>query len=270
MRTGGTAAFTVGQYATGIPPSTLLAPRRAVAAAVAPASGSGGQNTDLALIMADGSGRGSAGLAFGAHAQPICFWAMAIWNKWMPLDELQSMVWEAKTKLTLAAFPWRHVHGPATATVAACARIEWELKDASAIVTDEGRKVELELDPPAVVKKEAIETVKRWRWRRIAATFPQMEIVGANVGGEMRPIWSKKQQEGWCPAEKKAAFKSNFSKRQWLQARLFAAKLADTRACNACVAKLCNENGNTWPIQEDQQFPPHILEAAPTGTGFHR
>lgn len=105
------------------------------------------------------------------------------------------------------------------------------------------------------------------------ATFPRMETAGINIGGEMGPFWAalntKKQQEGWGPREM-AAFKSNFSKGQWPQARLFAAKFSDTKACNACVAKLCRENGVTWPIPEGQQVPPEILEAASTGTIFHR
>lgn len=245
VRIGGTASFTYGQYATGVPPSTLQIQRRAVAAAVAPASGPGGQNVDLALIMADGSDRGRADPAFDAHTQPICFWAMAIWNDWMPVAELQTMIWEAKTKLTLAAFPWQHVKGPAAATVATCARLEWEVKDACTMVTDEGRKLELDLEPPAVIKREVIEAVKRWRWSRVTVAFPQMELAGANIGGEMRPVWAalnfRKHRENWGRG-KRRRLSQFFSNRQWPQARLFAAKFADTKLATPvwrnCAEKL--------------------------------
>ena len=80
-------------------------------AAAAPASGAGGQNVDLALIMADGSTNGRTDPAFPAHALPIGFWAMAVWNGWMPESDLHHMIWVAKNKLAAANFPWRLVYG---------------------------------------------------------------------------------------------------------------------------------------------------------------
>ena len=62
------------------------------------------------------------------------------------------------------------------------------MQDASTMVADEGKKLDLAEDPPAVVKREVDEAVKRWRWRRIIATFPSMQAVGANTGGEMFPF----------------------------------------------------------------------------------
>lgn len=51
--------------------STLLNQRRLVASAVAPASGGGGQDLDLTLILADGGPNGKSDLAFPAHEAPI-------------------------------------------------------------------------------------------------------------------------------------------------------------------------------------------------------
>jgi hypothetical protein len=59
-RTGGTAALVWGQGALGVPPTTLLQQRRAVAAAGNAGSGFGGQDLDLALILADGSASGKS------------------------------------------------------------------------------------------------------------------------------------------------------------------------------------------------------------------
>ena len=58
MRTGGGAALTYGQALTGVAPSTLLAQRRAAAAACAPAGGQRGQDLDLAFTLAEGSRKG--------------------------------------------------------------------------------------------------------------------------------------------------------------------------------------------------------------------
>ena len=70
-RTGGVAAITFGQTITGVAPATLRAQRRAVAHATAPASGTCGQDLDLALLIADGSATGKADPAFAAHSMPI-------------------------------------------------------------------------------------------------------------------------------------------------------------------------------------------------------
>jgi len=80
-RTGGLAAVVYGEFTSGLNPSLLHRQRRTMATAVAPSTGSGGQNVDYALMMADGSAAGVADPAFPAHEQPIGHWAMGVWNK---------------------------------------------------------------------------------------------------------------------------------------------------------------------------------------------
>ena len=53
LRTGGLSSMSYGQAITGVAPSTLLRQRRAAAAAAAPASGTSGQDIDMALIIAE-------------------------------------------------------------------------------------------------------------------------------------------------------------------------------------------------------------------------
>ena len=100
LRTGGVAGLTYRKFVYGVTPSLLLAQRRAVASAAAPASGSGGQNLDLALMLADGSPSGAVDPAFHAHAQPIGHWAQAVWNKWMPRRYLLRPAAAAKRRLS--------------------------------------------------------------------------------------------------------------------------------------------------------------------------
>ena len=76
-RTGGTAALTYGQATMGVSTFVFLAQRRAVAAAVAPANGGGGQALNLALILADASEKGRSDPAFFAHLEPVVTWANA-------------------------------------------------------------------------------------------------------------------------------------------------------------------------------------------------
>jgi hypothetical protein len=60
VRTGGVSALMHGLHTIGVSPSTLRSQRSAVAAAGAPVSGRGGQELNLALIIADGSPKGKA------------------------------------------------------------------------------------------------------------------------------------------------------------------------------------------------------------------
>ena len=71
LRTGGLAAVSYGQADTGVAPSIFLRQRRAAAAAAAPASGTCGQDLDLALLIADGGPKGRADPAYDAHLLPI-------------------------------------------------------------------------------------------------------------------------------------------------------------------------------------------------------
>ena len=88
MRTGAMKALTYGQGVTGVANTTLLAQRRAVAAAVAPAAGTRGQCLDMTLALADGKAKGRADPAFDAHIDPIGQWAQAVWHEWLPRKAL--------------------------------------------------------------------------------------------------------------------------------------------------------------------------------------
>lgn len=159
-----------------------------MASAGAPMSGAGGQNLGLALIMMDAGEGGRADPAFQAHVLPIGFWSMAVWNKWMPIEELNHTAWTARDAPAQAAHPWRLVYGPAAATVASCARLDWHVVDGATIKTDVGETMDLTVGPPAAVKRKVHDAVKRWRWERVEATVPKMRIEGAS-GAQMRPVW---------------------------------------------------------------------------------
>ena len=71
MRTGSKSGFVYGQSIMGVLDHLLRDQRRAVVAAAAPESGSGGQQLYLALVIADGGPRGSADPASDAHVLPL-------------------------------------------------------------------------------------------------------------------------------------------------------------------------------------------------------
>ena len=55
----------------------------------APATGTCGQDLDIALMIADGPS-GKADPAYEAHLQPIGMWAKAIWEEWFTGSMLQN------------------------------------------------------------------------------------------------------------------------------------------------------------------------------------
>ena len=73
----------------------MLRDMRRVAAAIScPATGTGGQNLDAALIVADGGPSGCADPAFDAHLLPIGEWAASVWNERLPLESLHMSILE--------------------------------------------------------------------------------------------------------------------------------------------------------------------------------
>ena len=74
----------VNKAIMGVPCGLLRAERQTAAAASAPGAGTGGQNLDLAMVVADGSNKGRADPAYDARSLPIGEWAMAVWEKWSP------------------------------------------------------------------------------------------------------------------------------------------------------------------------------------------
>lgn len=241
-----------------------------MASAVAPMNGTAGQNLDRALIIAAGSGKRRGDPAFQAYTLPIVFWSMPVWNKWFPLGDMQHAACAATSKVAQAARPWPLVYGPTVASVASCAKLDWELRGAATIVFDEGKK--FDLPPPIVIKREVCEEVKCWRLERVEATFPRMKIAGTPRGGGMVPVWrslrTKERSNDWGPWER-TAFCSTFSKGQWPQARLVVVGVAKTNRCNFYVARLSRKTVLDWPRIDDLK-PPEVWDAAPVGAIAHR
>eukprot|EP00973_Karenia_brevis_P055654 7739648-Karenia_brevis.AAC.1 len=102
IRSGGTAALVYGLANTGVSNTTLLAQRRAVAAAASPG---GAGNLELSLLLVDGSMHGCADPAFSAHEEPITMWAEAMWMQWLPRSALRKMVDAALRALAVCSAP---------------------------------------------------------------------------------------------------------------------------------------------------------------------
>ena len=52
--------------------------------------------------------------------------------------------------------------------VASAQRICWTVCDATHLITDEGVSLNVSIDPPIVVEQMVHESVRRWRWQRVA------------------------------------------------------------------------------------------------------
>ncbi len=233
--TGGAAVAEYGLPVTGISDSSLLVRRRIVAAAVG--SSTSGRNLDLDLLLAEGSDRcRRVDPAFEATAAPLATWAEAVWMKWAPRTAMARAVAYAKERMAAAKRPWACATGPAAVAVATAARIGWFFEDALVLVTDEGRRLDLLMDPPCEVRREACRAVERWWWRRIALDLPALQGphgVGAVIGPIRRLLTAAARDENWT-RQCQGGLRSAIIDSQWPQARLAKAGLAAESRCQRC------------------------------------
>ena len=294
IRTGGKAGFVYGQAIMGVPDHLLRDQRRAVAAAAALEHGSGGQQLDLALVIADGGPRGSADPAFDAHILPLSYWAAAVWEERLPRASLERMIARAKLNIAKAKRVWHVVRGPAAALVVTCSRIGWKVNSALQLTTHEGRQLDLTVDPPAVIEQHARYGVVNWRNNNIRRSLGTLPNPGGG-GIFFEPIWqllrakkSKKSDDNWGTAEK-GALRSVTTNRQYTQVRCKAAGWADHGKCIACVHRIAGELGCQCQLQRtdddgcmmkvakvdtpaavSEAATNEVLALAPDGTLFHR
>ncbi len=266
LRTGCNAAVAYGDDVVGVSCTTLLTRRRAAADAVSTATR--GRDLDLALALADERASQCTDPAHAAHTLPIAQWAEAVWGNWLPRPMLRLLIRAAKAKLTSALRPWSCVRGPAGAAVASAARLGWHFVDAATLVTDQGRTLELDADPPAVVKREVTRAVRRWRWRRIEARYPHLDSGGEGRGACLAPVIRLLRGNGatahWR-AEHRAALRSVVTGTQWPQHRLAAAGLVDDGRCRSCLARALDMDAH--------EVPPgtllHRIAVCPTTAGTY-
>ena len=118
VRTGGKQSMTYGAAVIGVSNALLRNQRSVASAASSPASGRGGQNIDMAMIVADGSAKGMADPAFDAHLQPIGEWANAVWEVWLPEISLNRLIRFGLERIARAKKVWAVCYGPAAAFIA--------------------------------------------------------------------------------------------------------------------------------------------------------
>ncbi len=276
VRSGGSASFTYGDGITGVAPSTLRDRRRMVAAAVS--TKTRGKDLNMVLILADDHEGQRLDPAFAAHALPLGQWAEAVWLQWVPLGLMQSGISRARAAVTAAMRPWSVVRGPAAAVIATAARIGWHVQDATTFVTDQGRVLNLTLDPPIVVKREVDDAVRRWRWRQVTAAAPHLAAHGDDTEGAcIAPIRLllrvASRTRAWT-AGHQAALRSAVCNAQWPQARLHSAGLAADPFCKYCeaegVAGEGQRDGDSAQQQQRQRPFQSLAAEPPRGTTIHR
>ena len=81
-------------------------------------------------------------------------WAQAVWNSWLPEEDLQASVEYARNKIDKAQQPWSVVTGPAAAFICTLGRLQWRVVSAVMLITDEGKEVDLRVTPPLLASKE--------------------------------------------------------------------------------------------------------------------
>ena len=154
-------------------------------------NGIGGQNLDLALLLADVSAQERAGPfeARSGHIPSISGLFQYIWGRRLSTDELLLLAVGAKVKLTKATRPWSVCTGPASAFIATFAKSVWTIADALGGCNDICEKTDFVKGPPFVIKKMCDELVRRWRWRRIGQALPSANLGDKGVGACTEPKW---------------------------------------------------------------------------------
>ena len=247
LRSGGTAALTYGQATVGVACSTLLTQRRAVAAAYSRGGCPG--DLDLTLVLADGPAQGGADPAFAAHVDVLGLYADAVWGNWLPLVALRGLFARSLARMDGKASPWGTVRGPIGATLAAAARLGWKLEAPTVVVDDLGHRVDLAVDPPALVRQLVRAAVRRWRWRRLELRHPYIAKGRGGYGPFIQPLLrllDAPPGPEWGPAQQ-GALRSLIAGRQWPQARRFQAGFTVTRNCQLCVRGGLCEDSSTDP-----------------------
>jgi hypothetical protein len=179
-RTAAVPKVMCGCETFGVSDSSLHSARVKIALAASPAAA--GKNPILTLLAADGTS-GTLDPAFEAHAAVIRHWALAIWDKWFTLPLMQDTLDRARHKLAHTKGSWWSVTtGPTTALVATLRRIGWTCQDAATLITDEGRTLDLLVDPPIAVACEAKHAVRRRRWAEADKLLPGLLPVDIDVG----------------------------------------------------------------------------------------
>ena len=206
---------------------------------------------------------GRADPAFPAHSLPLGHWASAVYEGWMPLRNLQTMIAASMVKLAGADNPWSRVKGPADAVVATAARIGWTFVDATLVITDQGKELNFVVDSPAAVCLEVDAAVRRWRWRNIERRYPSLDSGGRGDGVHMRPFWkllkSQLNNSTWN-ASLRGALASVFTNRQWWQARCRKAGFTSHDQCLFCVADLGFDGAAVGTLRHRHFFCPRHSE----------
>ena len=180
VRAAGTPAILYGCHISGVSDTGLNAARSKVASAASPAAG--GRNPTLALLAMDGSA-GTLDPGFEAHVEPTKHWALAVWERWQPREQLVTAFANAATKLASAVgSPWSMVHGPTTAVITTLERLGWQMPSATEMITDMGHSLDLTLDPPIAIVNECKDSVRRWRLRLANRILPGLVPCTPDVG----------------------------------------------------------------------------------------
>ena len=146
--------------------------RSVVARSLAPPGG--GKNTDLILLTADAD-TGTVDPCFDAHVLPFKFWSLAIWEQWRSNEEFCNAVANVRGNLQSCKSAWAVSTGPIAPLLARVSRIGCTALSHSTFLDDLGQKLDLCLDPPAVITRAAQDSLRRWRLARISHSFHCLE-----------------------------------------------------------------------------------------------
>ena len=171
-RTAGISGMLFGAEISGVSDSMLKDQRTVISmAASAPAAG---KSPLMTLWLQDCAGN-KLDPAFAAHELPILYYAKCCFEKWIPIDILESTVDHVKITLADSKNKW---NAPSRCPIMSIERLGWMLLSSNLILTDTGMQLDLGCDSPAFVMQQVTEAVRRNIAREVDTQYPTLESRG--------------------------------------------------------------------------------------------
>ena len=163
---------------------------------------------------------------------PLLAWSRAVWDAFVPTQQLH-LAWRyAVRTVALAAQPFSKVSGPVGAAVASAQRLGWKLvqhHDGGFVMMQDGQIADMQAICPFDFGKLAVE--------RLCRMDAEASQLGRRIGGppDMEPLRNMLRSKGLSPAAA-GSLRALGEGAWWTQARLFDAgvKGVDDDICRAC------------------------------------
>ena len=258
------SAALYGASVHGVPPAQLLKIRTLMRSTTSTKAHGGSTTVALALQRDP-----YADPAYRATLAPIQEWAIrvnrAAYEKDTATTKKLSTAWEAQKRVLMTSTdPWKHICGPASATMATLIGIGWKPLSFKVWITDCNRMVDLTETIPYQVKHILFQAVERKLWLASSLAIDDEHHLDPTLSNDEldRPYWYPMRTVVLGKDKKVGgAARSVAANTQWDQARLACTNYVDEddNMCRACGEDVGNLEHRHHP-QGCKAMAPYVQE----------